>query len=421
MKKIPLWGKIILGMVLGVLTGILAVNVGLSDLVTDWIKPWGTIFIRVLKLIAVPLVFVSLVKGVSGLSDTSKLSRMGLKTIGIYIGTTVLAVTVGLIVVTAIAPGKAFPDSKRSELMTKYSENVKNEQQQAVAQKEQSPLQPIVDIVPDNIIAASSDNTKMLQVIFFALLFGIALVLLKSDSTIAVVQFFDGVNDIILKMVELIMKTAPLGVFALLAGLVVDFSGDVELFGALGLYSLTVIVGLLFIILVNYGSLVFFFTKIPVKKFFKGIFPIQLVAFSTSSSAATLPVTKEQCERSLGISPEVTSFVLPVGVTINMDGTACYQGVAAIFIAQVFGLDLTLTQQLTIILTATLASIGTPGVPGASIVMLVMVLSSVGIPVEGLALILGLDRPLDMLRTVVNVSGDCTVASIINASENKNS
>ena len=417
MKKIPLWGKIIIGMILGIILGILGVKLGFSGFVTDWVKPWGTIFIRLLKLLAVPLVFVSLVKGVASLSDTSKLSRMGIKTLGVYILTTMAAVTVGLLVVNIIAPGDTFPESRRAELMQKYTENLKVNQEQAAAQQELGPMQYVVDIVPDNIISASSDNTKMLQIIFFALLFGVAMVTLKSPVTHVVEQFFDGLNDIILKIVEIVMKIAPLGVFALLSGLVVDFSGDIKLFSALGLYVVTVIVGLVFIIIINYGSIVLFFTKMPLKRYYKGIMPIQLVAFSTSSSAATLPVTKEECEKSLGLSPEVTSFVLPVGVTINMDGTACYQGVAAVFIAQVFGLDLTFTQQVTIVLTATLASIGTPGIPGAAIVMLIMVLTSVGIPVEGLALILGLDRPLDMLRTVVNVSGDCAVATLVNHGE----
>ena len=269
---------------------------------------------------------------------------------------------------------------------------------------------------------ASTNNKNMLQVIFFAILFGIAMIMLPDEKTLYVKGFFDGVNDVILQIVDIIMMTAPYGVFALLASLMVDFSdGDlnnvIQLFSALGLYSLAVVTGLLIMILVVYPIILRMFTKMNYLDFFKGIMPAQMLAFSTSSSAATLPVTMERCEDHLGVSEEVSSFVLPLGATINMDGTSLYQAVAAVFIAQAFGIDLDLTQQLTIVLTATLASIGAAAVPGAGLVMLVIVLGAVGMDPEGVALIFAVDRILDMLRTVVNVTGDATVATVIASSE----
>ncbi len=418
-KKYPLWVKILLGMGLGLLWGIIAVRSGLEQFTIDWIKPWGVIFLRLLKVIAVPLIFISLVKGISSLSDISRLSRIGIRTVGIYLVTTVVAVCIGLFLVNIIKPGDTFPQEKKEFFREKFSGTIEQKQELALERKESGPLQFVLDMVPENIIAASSDNKNMLQVIFFAILFGIAMVLLPEKKVKTVGDFFSGLNDIILKIIDIIMLSAPYGVFALLATLVVDFSGDPDLFTALGKYALTVVLGLMSMIFIIYPTLLRLFTGKRTIPFLKGILPAQLVAFSTSSSAATLPVTKEQCEKELGISEEVSSFVLPVGVTINMDGTSCYQAIAAVFIAQVFGYDLTLAQQLTIVLTATVASIGSPGVPGGSIVMLIIVLTSVGLPVEGLALILGIDRPLDMLRTAVNVTGDSTVAAIVEAQESK--
>ena len=283
--------------------------------------------------------------------------------------------------------------------------------------KKEGPLQFVVDIVPSNFMAASSNNRNMLQVIFFAILFGIAMIMLPKEKTTYVKGFFDGVNDIILQIVDIIMLMAPYGVFALLGGLVVDFGGSVDLFIALGMYSITVIVGLLLMILLIYPIILKTFTKVKYVDFFKAISPAQMLAFSTSSSAATLPVTMERCEEHLGVSKEVSSFVLPLGATINMDGTSLYQAVAAVFIAQAFGYDLDLAAQLTIVLTATLASIGAAAVPGAGMVMLVIVLSAIGIDPEGIALIFAVDRILDMMRTVVNVTGDATVATVVAATE----
>ncbi len=404
-------------MVLGVFYGLLASKMGWVDFTNDWIKPWGKIFINLLKLIAVPLVFASLIKGVSSLSDISKLSRIGGKSIGIYLFTTVVAVTFGLLLVNIIQPGTSFSEEKRIELKEQYASNAAGKIASAKDVKEDGPLQFIIDMVPSNFIQATGNNKNMLQVIFFAILFGIAIVMLPKEKTSIVKGFFDGVNDIILQIVDLIMLTAPYGVFALLGGLVVDFGGSAELFQALGIYSLSVVIGLLLMIMVVYPLILKSFTKLKYFDFFKGIAPAQMLAFSTSSSAATLPVTMERCEDHLGVSKEVSSFVLPLGATINMDGTSLYQAVAAVFIAQAFGYDLELDQQLTIVLTSTLASIGAAAVPGAGMVMLVIVLSSIGIDPEGIALIFAVDRLLDMLRTVVNVTGDATVATVVAATE----
>ncbi len=415
----PLWAKIIIGMALGLVWGMIATRTGLENFTTDWIKPWGTIFLKLLKLIAVPLIFVSLVKGVSSLTDISKLSRIGVKTITYYIVSTLIATSFGLLVVNIVKPGDTFPEEKRVEYMAKWKVTV-DEGQILAETGDRSPLRFVEDMVPDNIINAMSDNSKMLQIIFFAILFGIAMVLVNQSQVKTVRYVFDGLNDIVIKIIEIIMKFAPWGVFALLAGVVVDFAGDTDIFLALGKYFTTVFVGLFLLILVLYPTYLKIFTrKISVPKFLRAILPAQMVAFSTSSSAAALPVTMRQNTEEMGVSEEVANFVLPVGVTINMDATAFYQSVAAVFIAQVYGIDLSLAQQLTIVLMATLSSIGSPGVPGGSIVLVIMVLTSVGLPVEGLALILGVDRPLDMLRSAVNLTGDSTIANIIHYSEEK--
>ena len=417
MKKLALHWKIIIGMVLGVVYGLIANQLGWVDFTNDWIKPWGKIFVNLLKLIAVPLVFASLIKGVASLSDISKLSRIGGKTIAIYLSSTVIAVTIGLLLVNTVKPGEGFD---KDSIKTEQIEEGANKKIKAAENvKDGGPLQFLVDIVPTNIFDAASNNRNMLQVIFFAILFGISLVMLPNEKTTYVKGFFDGLNDIILQIVDIIMIAAPYGVFALLGGLVVDFGASAELFISLAKYSVTVIVGLLLMILVVYPLIFRIFTKMKYKDFFKGIMPAQMLAFSTSSSAATLPVTMERCEDHLGVSEEVSSFVLPLGATINMDGTSLYQAVAAVFIAQAYGMDLDMAQQLTIVLTATLASIGAAAVPGAGMVMLVIVLGSVGVPTEGLALIFGVDRLLDMMRTVVNVTGDATVATIVASTENQ--
>ncbi len=409
-------------MIIGIIWGFISINMGWNQITSFYIKPWGTIFINLLKLIAMPLIITSLISGVSNLKDISRLSRIGLKTISFYIFTTVLAISIGLIIVNITNPGKVFPEDKAIEFQEKFSDNAAEKETAAAHLQEESPLQFIIDIVPSNIINAMTNNTKMLQVIFFALLFGIAMVMLPEKKVSPVKKFIDSLNEIVLKLIDIIMAGAPYGVMALLASLIVDIAGDdpsdtVSLFAALGVYGITVILGLLMMIFVTYPILLKLFTKIKYSKFAKKISPVQLLAFSTSSSAATLPLTMETAEEKLGINNETASFVLPLGATINMDGTSLYQAVAAIFLAQVYGMDLGLSAQLTIILTATLASIGSAAVPGAGMVMLVIVLTSVGIPTEGVALIFAVDRPLDMLRTSVNVTGDLSITSIVASSE----
>ena len=418
MKKLALHWKILIGMALGVLFGVaLSFIDGGDTFIGNYIKPFGTIFINLLKLIAVPLILASLIKGVSDLKDISKLSQMGGRTIITYLITTLTAVSIGLILVNIIQPGKSISVETRQELVEAYSSDTKAKQEAAAKQQEAGPLQALVDVVPSNIFLAASNNRNMLQVIFFALFFGIGMILLAEKKVKPVKKFFDSFNDIILKLIDLIMLAAPYGVFALLAALVVE-APSFELFQALALYAFTLLLGLAIMIVV-YMIIVSVFTKKKISFFMKGIAPAQLLAFSTSSSAATLPVTMECVEENLGVDKEVASFVLPIGATINMDGTSVYQGVAAVFIAQAFGLDLSLSAQLGIVFTATLASIGTAAVPSAGIVMLVIVLAQAGIPEAGLALIFAIDRPLDMCRTIVNVTGDAAVSMIVGKSIGK--
>lgn len=423
-KKLAFHWKILIGMALGILFGLLSVNFHWNIFTIDYIKPWGTIFINLLKLIAVPLIIVSLIGGVSNLKDISKLSRMGLKTILLYVLTTIIAISIGLMVVNLTRPGKVFPQDKALEFQQKFAESAKEKESSAQLIADESPLQFIIDIVPSNIVDAMSNNANMLQVIFFALLFGVSMVLLPEKKIKPVKKFFDSLNHIVLKMIDIIMLTAPYGVFALLAGLIVDMAGDnpsdsISLFAALGLYSLTVMIGLALMIFAVYPLIIRFFSPLKYSRFVRAISPVQLLAFSTSSSAATLPLTMETAEEKLGISNETASFVLPLGATINMDGTSLYQAVAAMFLAQVYGMELGFSAQLTIVLTATLASIGSAAVPGAGMVMLVIVLASVGIPTEGIALIFAVDRPLDMIRTAVNVTGDLTISTLVASGENQ--
>lgn len=435
-KKFALHWKILIGMVVGVLFSLVLLSTPWGGSLTtitikgeeqditraglfirNWIKPFGNMFINALKLIAVPLILASLIKGISDLKDISKLSKMGFRTIGMYIATTVVAVTLGLLIVNIVAPGKSITEETREDLVTSYSSGADESIAVAEEQKEHGPLQALEDLIPDNIFNAASSNSNMLQVIVFALFFGIGLILIPPQKAKPVKAFFDGFNEVILKLIDLIMLVAPYGVFALLAALVVE-SPSADLFIALAWYASCVIVGLLLMIII-YTLIVYLFTRKSPSFFLKGIFPAQLLGFSTSSSAATLPVTMERVEEHLGVEEEVTSFVLPIGATINMDGTSLYQAVAAIFIAQAFGMDLDLYAQLGIIVTATLASIGSAAVPGAGMVMLVIVLGQAGIPEAGLALIFAVDRPLDMLRTSVNITGDAAVSMVIGNSLGK--
>ncbi len=435
-KKLALHWRILLGMLAGVVFSLVLVatpwgsekitilqggkELELSNanhFVRNWIKPFGNMFINSLKLIAVPLILASLIKGVADLKDISKLSKMGLRTVGTYVGTTLVAVSIGLIMVNLIQPGTTISEDTREELMSNFSADAGSKISAAEEQRESGPLRALEDLIPNNIFFAASDNGNMLQVIVFAIFFGIGLILIPEEKSKPVLAFFDGFNEVILKLIDLIMMVSPYGVFALLAALVVEAPSQ-DLFFALLWYAVSVIAGL--VLMVGfYVMLVRIFTKKTPNFFLKGISPAQLLAFSTSSSAATLPVTMERVEENLGVDKDVTSFVLPIGATINMDGTSLYQAVAAVFIAQAFGMDLSFAAQLGIIATATLASIGSAAVPGAGMVMLVIVLAQAGIPEAGLALIFAVDRPLDMLRTSVNVTGDAAVSMLVGKSFGK--
>jgi len=424
MKKIALHWQIIIGLCLGLVYGIISVQNGYGEFTNNWISPFGTIFINLLKLIAMPLVLASLVTGVASLSDVKKLSRIGGKTIAIYLGTTAFAVTIGLLSVNILNPGDKIPDEMQNKLQTIYEKDASKKAVTVQKVKDRGPMQPIVDMVPDNFFDSASNNRNMLQVVFVAILIGIGIIQIPGENSKPLKDFFKSLTDVVIKLVDIIMLMAPLGVFALISQTINKVAGDnpsqiIELLGALGFYMLAVILGLLAHVLIIYTVLMKLFTKMSLKTFYKGIAPAQLLAFSTSSSGATLPVTMERCEEKLGVSEEVSSFVLPLGATINMDGTALYQSVAAVFIAQTLNMSLDISAQITIVLTTVLASIGTAAVPGAGIVMLVIILESVGVPSEGIAIILGVDRILDMVRTTVNVTGDATVSVIIAKSENQ--
>ncbi len=416
--------RIIIGLVLGLIYGVIASYFHWQSFTFNWISPWGEIFIRLLKMIAVPLVITSLATGVASLSDVKKLSRIGGKTIGIYIGTTAVAVTIGLLLVNLLQPGAGVPEDLKNSLQKTYQSTVDAKTSLAKETKKRRPLQPLVDMVPANITEAAASNRNMLQVVFLSIVFGIALIQISSKSSKPVVDLLKTLNEVVLHTVDVIMVFAPIGVFALLANTIVTVAGDdlskvIELISALGFYCFVVVLGLTIHSFIVFPILLKFFTPMKLTTFLKGIAPVQLLAFSTSSSGATLPLTMERCEKNLGVSEEVASFVLPLGSTINMDGTALYQAVAAVFISQALGLELSLGAQLTIVFTAVLASIGTAAVPGAGIIMLVVILEAIGVPSSGIALILGVDRILDMLRTVTNVTGDATVSILIASGENQ--
>lgn len=423
MKKIPLHTQIIIGLVLGLVYGLITIKTGIPNWITiDFIKPIGTIFINGLKMIAMPLVLASLIIGVANLGDISKLSRIGGKTLFSFLITTIIAIVLGLGLVNIFKPGESIPSATKDNLMKSYASAAGSRADAAAELQEQGPLQPIVDMVPENIFRALADNTAMLQVVLFAILAGIALLQIPKSKAEPVIAFFDGLNDIIIQIVNYIMAIAPYGVFALMASLIVEIAGDnpdsaVELLVALLKYSLIVLSGLFLMMLVVYPSLLKSFTKVSYRDFFRAIRPAQLLAFTTSSSSATLPVTMKLTEEELGVSENIASFVLPLGATVNMNGTSLYQAVAAVFIAQALGMDLTIGDQIMIVLTSTLAAIGSAGVPGAGLIMLIVVLESIGVPAAGIALIMAPDRILDMFRTVVNITGDVAVTTIVASTE----
>jgi Na+/H+-dicarboxylate symporter len=415
LNKIPLHWQILSGMLAGIVFGALAVALGGetgAQFVTNWIKPLGTIFINLLKLMAVPLVITSLIKGISDLKNLTSLSRLGIRTISLYFFTTFIAIVIGLSLVNIIQPGNYISEETRTEIMKGNETFASGKVDKMAEEKAKGPLRALVDLVPGNIFEAVSSNSNMLQVIFFVIFLGIGMITLPESKVLAFKKFIDSLNDIILQMIDLTMILAPYGVFALLAALVAESPGW-DIFKALGAYSFTVVTGLLLLLLIFYPLMVKLYTGISFRQFQNGISPAQLVAFSTSSSAATLPVTMERVEEHLGVEKNVSSFVCPVGATINMDGTSLYQAVAAVFISQAFGDVVTLEEQLIIVATALMASIGSAAVPGAGILMLIIVLEAIGVDPAGIALIFAIDRPLDMLRTSVNVTGDAAVAVLV--------
>jgi Na+/H+-dicarboxylate symporter len=410
----PLYLQILLGMAVGIVIGLVALYADAETFVTHWVAPWGQLFIRLLKLIAIPLIFVTLVKGVAGLKDISKFSKLGIKTLLVYLCFIAISASFGVGLGVLMRPGALVDPALAAGMQATYQSTIQEKALAAGEVQSQGPLNFLNDIVPDNIISAAGNNSAILQVIFFAILFAVASLLIPREKVRPVLDFFDGLNDIILKMVGFIIQLAPIGVAALMAGLVTDFKGDGSLFSALGLYALTVAVAMFILMYAFYPLVIRLFSRhVGVRAFLRAMYPVQLFAFTTSSSAVTLPLTMKTVEEELKVSNEISSFVLPVGVTVNMDGTACYQAIAILFISQVLGIDLTFMQILTVLFMTILSSIGTPGIPGGTYVILAMVLTSVGIPAEGLALIIGIDRPLDMLRTAVNVTGDATVACMI--------
>lgn len=461
MKKLALHWKIIIGMVLGIIWSLLSSSLGWSQFTLDWIAPFGTIFINLLKLIAIPLVLFSIINGIASMGSTTNLGRLGFKTLGLYFLTTVFAVGFGLLLVNVFQPGVhinensridnrisyelwanehgvEIKDSKNFLLNPQYTDRVQNLSGELVdasaiesriktaeALQDQSPLQFLVDIVPENLFMSLSNNSLMLQIIFFAIFFSIALLFIPQEKARPVMGFIEGCLEVFLKMVDFVMQAAPFFVFALLAGVVSEMAQDdvgkvVEIFKGLSWYTLTVLGGLLFMIFVFYPLLIHFFVKkISYRDFLKAMSPAQTLAFSTSSSAATLPVTMECVENNLGVEKKITGFVLPIGATVNMDGTSMYQAIAVVFLAQLHIIDLTLTQQLIIVSMSVLASIGAAPVPSAGLVMLIIIMDAVGLNPAWIAIIFPVDRILDMFRTVVNITGDATVTTIIAQSEGK--
>ncbi len=455
--KLPLHTRILIGMGAGVAYAILSSFLGWSAFNLRWIDPFGTIFINLLKLIAVPLVLFSIITGVAGMGEVAKLGRLGIRTLALYLGTTVIAVGIGLLAVNVMSPGTWGDAEKRianrvnyelwvqetahvdrpldgkclscepayhvlrDSIATVRGNSEPNDWARAgemVKDVKPGPLQFLVDIVPSNIFL-SFNETLMLQVIFFAIFFGIMLLMIPAASAAPVNAFMNGCNDIFMKMVEVVMMAAPYFVFALMTGVVARMAGDdpgavLELFKGLAGYMLCVVAGLALIVFVIYPALMTAMMRRNVfRRFLRAMSPAQLLAFSTSSSAATLPATIKCVEENIGVSKSTASFVLPIGATVNMDGTSLMQAVAVVFLAQLHMVDLTMGQQLTIVLTATLASIGAAAVPSAGLMMLVVVLSSLGLDPAWVAIVFTVDRPLDMFRTVVNITGDATVCSVV--------
>ncbi|PCH85677.1 MAG: dicarboxylate/amino acid:cation symporter [Flavobacteriales bacterium] len=460
MKKLALHWQVIIGLILGTIYAFFAVKFGWNRFTLDYIKPFGDIFINLLKMIAVPLVLFSVISGIISLKDVTKLGRMGIKTLAIYLITTLFAISLGLVLVNLLKPGEMVDEAMRIENRIEYelwkdanpnvidlddiclscdeananivervkaksgepvNEWVEDKMNKRASQKSSGPLQPLVDVVPSNIFKSLVDMS-MLQVIFFAIFFGIVMVLIPKDKSEPVAKLVDGLNEIFIQMVWVVMKAMPVFVFALMAGQIVKAAGSdpekfAEILAFLGWYSLVVVIGLGIMIFIVYPLVARAFAGLSFKRFLSGIRDAQVTAFSTSSSVATLPVTMDCIENKIGVSKPVTSFVLPIGATVNMDGTSLYQAVAVVAMAQYHMIDLSVGQQLVIVLTATLASIGAAAIPSAGLVLMIIVLESVGLNPLWIAIIFPVDRILDMCRTVVNVTGDATVASLVARSE----
>ncbi len=410
--KLQLYTQILIGMLCGVLVGLCAHHWAFSEQVQAYVKPLGTLFIKLITMIIVPLVFASLVVGTASLDNIRQLGRMGVKTMAFYMGTTVIAISGGLLLANVMQPGRGLSPETKTQLL-EQSQGTVDTHKIKLAEKP-ALVDLLLDIVPRNPIRAFIDG-NMLQVIFFALLFGICLALIPDAESATVKRFFEGINAVMIQIVHGVMRLAPYGVFALMSAVIADLGAGI--LGVLMKYVVTVIVGLLLHMMLIYPLAIRLMSRLKVRDFFQGIRPAQLIAFSSGSSSATLPVTIECAHKNLGVPMKIGSFVLPLGATINMDGTALFHGVSALFISQVYGLDLTFAQQLTVVVTATLASIGTAGTPGAGMVTLAIVLQSIGIPVEGIGLILGVERLVDMCRTAVNVTGDACCAAVVAARE----
>jgi Na+/H+-dicarboxylate symporter len=463
MKKMPLHWQVIIALVLGIIYSVVAVTQGWQDFTKSYISPFGDIFINVLKLIAVPLVLFSIITGIGSLKNIKQLGRVGIKTLLIYVGTTMSAILIGLLFVNLLKPGTFPSDESRVEKRIEYelwlaknptvprldtrnflsdpqyatqvadvkkrvdaeglNADIEEKIQQAKATKSKGPLAPLVDIVPKNIIVALAEM-EMLQIIFFAIFFGVVLVNLPKKKAKTVRKLMDGLNEMFISMVNIVIRTMPFFVFALMAGSLVKAAGDnmdklKEQLVFLLNYSWVLVLALAVVAFVFYPLLITIFAKgFSIKKFLKGISKAQLTAFSTSSSMATLPVTMECVHDNLHVPKSISSFVLPIGATVNMDGTSLYQAVAVVAMAQFHMIDLDFTQQMIIVLTATLASVGAAAVPSAGLVLMIVVLESVGLNPAWIAIILPVDRILDMCRTVVNITGDASVSTIIAATEN---
>jgi len=411
LPRLQLFTKILLALALGAILGLLANHLHFSGFVITYMKPVGTAFVRLISMVVVPLVFASLLVGTTSLKDLKSLGRIGVKTLAFYLCTTAIAISIGLLLANLTRPGIGLSEQAKSELMQGTSEQ---ERSASAADEKPSIKDVLLEIIPTNPIRAFVEG-RMLQIIFFALLTGICLTLIRPERSGPVIRFFEGVNDALIAMVHLIMKIAPYGVFALIASVVADFGLDILLM--LLKYCFVVVIGLIIHVVLVYSSAIRVFSRLAVRRFFRGIRPAQLIAFSSGSSSATLPVTIDCTADALGVSRYICSFTLPLGATINMDGTALYQGVSAVFLAQLYGIDLNLGQQLAIVLTATLASIGTAGTPGAGIITLAIVLRSIGVPLEGIGIIMGVERILDMCRSAVNITGDAACAVVVASGE----